>query len=892
MPWFQEYPQKALAIMLGLPFLILPAPTEASNARFYSETMFETDFEQSADTNYDDWPDEWTRRRGAGFPHYVDMRIEDAANGDPEHSSYLRVKLDGGGAAAYSPPIEIDPSLSYVFQGEIKTEGLTHNVAYFTVSFFDQEKAQKETYTSEKQTGTSRWQELHIGPLMPKHRGAHLAVIGVHVLPTTQSDLTGTVMFDNLRFARLPSMILDTGAADNLYTKPGEAEITCRISGIRQGDAHVLFELLDVQGRVLSSKPVELFTGPEPEDDQSDLGATASDPSTSSAVRTAPAATATWRPLLPSYGFFTVRVSLSGEGNLSLQRTTSLSVLRRNPIHRKNEFGWSLGDYEHMLSHDKLVALLQVANVSLVKYPIWYDLDNPGAEGERIATLMDYLSAADIEIIGVLDEPPRHMCEPLWNREYLTAAEALLEPGMWHPTIDPLLVRYSLRIQRWQLGADGNKSFINYQGLKPKFTKLQSHMKEFGQQKQVGLAWQWMHEISESDPPPWDFLSMTESPPFTHDELTRHLTHPEAQDTPHWVTLRPLPPTEYDIQTRARDLVLRMTAAKINGTEAVFADNPCDPAHGLLQEDGTPGDLFLPWCITCRLIGGTTYLGSLRLPNGSSNHVFAHGNEATMVVWNQGPVTESIYLGDQPVQTDPWGRETALKSSDQLGRQTQEIAVRRLPTFVTGLDLAVALWRLSFAFEPEKLTSTFGLTQTSQYRFKNTFGQGVGGTLQLEAPHVWEVDDLHRRFKLGSDEEFRHDFRVMLNANASSGPQPVSVDFKIFADKPYHFKVYRDITVGLGDVIAEVNTWLDDEGKLIVEQHLINKANQKLDFDCYLFVPGRRRLRLQIFDVGTGRVTHTYVLHDGKELLGKLLWLRVEELNGERLYNYHAVAEP
>ena len=107
---------------------------------------------------------------------------------------------------------------------------------------------------------------------------------------------------------------------------------------------------------------------------------------------------------------------------------------------------------------------------------------------------------------------------------------------------------------------------------------------------------------------------MTESPSFTHVELARYAAHPDVESTCAWVTLWPLERTMYDYRTRARDLVLRMIEAKIDGTKAIFVGDPFDPTRGLLNEDGTPNDLFLPWCITSKMIGGAEYLGSLQLP--------------------------------------------------------------------------------------------------------------------------------------------------------------------------------------------------------------------------------------------------------------------------------------
>ena len=114
-----------------------PAPMEYRGA----EAIFATGFEQDADTNFDAWPDEWTRRRSEGFPQY--LRIAIADDPDDKTSRCLRIELDGGAATIYSPPIEINPLFSYLLQGKLKTEQLQHDVAYYSVTFFDSEAGTK-----------------------------------------------------------------------------------------------------------------------------------------------------------------------------------------------------------------------------------------------------------------------------------------------------------------------------------------------------------------------------------------------------------------------------------------------------------------------------------------------------------------------------------------------------------------------------------------------------------------------------------------------------------------------------------------------------------------------------------------------------------------------------
>ncbi|MFW6114572.1 MAG: hypothetical protein ACOC7K_02430 [bacterium] len=882
-------------MMIWLAFLLVPTQVDSAIEDRYSETVFETSFNQACDTNYDKWPDNWTQRQGTGFPQYINIQIADSeadAEAEASESRCLRIELDGGGAIAYSPPIQINPLFNYVFQGQIKTEGLTHNVAYFSLSFFNKEQTEQETYTSDKLTTASEWQDLVIGPLIPRNPNVKVAVIGLHLVPTMQSDLTGAAMFDNIRLARLPNMTLETAKPNNLYQEPGPKRITCTVSGIQRPDAPVEFELVGVNGQTLARDELKLSPHSPLDDVLPAEAGLSSNKTLPSHEHLGNVGRVTWYPRLPDHGFFTVRASLRNKDRIILQRTAPLVVLEEQGQRRKGEFGWSIPRDGRKLSDDALVSLLQTANASWVKYPIWYDPGDSGAESQRIAALADRLSATEIEMIGVFDKPPQELCKTLWKKEHLTAAEAVLEPDMWQSTIDKLLVQFSLKIHWWQLGADGDDSFIDYHGLKTKLSRLRPHLRKFGQRVRLGVAWQWMHEAPKWSTPPWDFLAMNESPSFTPEELATQVTHPETENVPHWVTLRPLPRDRYDTHSRARDLILRMITAKVNGMDAIFAGDVLHPSRGLVNPDGTPNELFLPWRIASRMLSDAEYLGSLQLPHGSPNHVFARDGKAILAVWNQNAVTESIYLGEDVVQIDPWGRKTVLANSDESSNQPQDVAVGPLPTFVTGLNLAVARWRLNVTFKPDRLVSKFGHFQSSQYRFKNTFDQGVGGTLELEVPDVWDARDSHLRFKLGDDEELQRSFDVLLHTNASSGPQAVSLVFEVFANRTYKFKVHRTIHVGRGDLAAKLDTWLDKDGKLIVEQHLINQTDQRFDFNCYLFIPGRRRMRMQVFDIGPGQVTQTYTLRNGKELLGKSLWLRVEELEGNRIYNYHVEARP
>jgi len=360
--------------------------------------------------------------------------------------------------------------------------------------------------------------------------------------------------------------------------------------------------------------------------------------------------------------------------------------------------------------------------------------------------------------------------------------------------------------------------------------------------------------------------------------------------------LPPLGRSDYSADIRVQDLVQRMLAAKIQGAEAVFVPQPFDDEQGVMSADGSPGELLVPWRTTAMLIGGKEYLGPLQLPGGSTGHIFAHDGRAVMAVWSDRPTTERIFLGDDIEQIDVWGRDVGGRGTkppqvEDNGRQVHELKIGPMPTFVTGLSEAVARWQAALNFENPQLSSVAGREQMIVLRLKNTFPQAVSGELMLHAPKSWIVDSRPTRFKIPEGEELPLPLPIALQADASSGPQPVRLDFEISGQGNARFSVYRTLQLGLDDVQVELTTRLRKDGVLLAELHLTNLSDRPLSFECSLFAPGRRRETRHAINVRRDGATLAFVLANGDELIGQMMRLKVEEIGGSRVLNYPVVAE-
>jgi hypothetical protein len=921
-------------ILLILSTLVASPSDPLSAGAAGAADVFVCDFEPGSDQGYGGWPDGWVRHRSRELPEFLRIGIvpeepnpeEIPGRGEAAANRVLEMRLDGGGAVISSPQVAFSPQFSLLLTLRIKTQGLAHDGAWATLSLFDKDGKLLESHASPPLRSANDWQWVRIGPVTPPSARAVRAVVSLHLQPLgRKEDLTGRAWFDDVRIVRLPRMILKPNSAGGIYSRRDAAELVCEVSGIRVRNPQLRFELFDHTGQKLASQSRPLLA------DDGALNSLGQLPDDGYAGH------ARWSPPLPDYGFFKVRAILWSDDQPEglLDRSETLAVLRPLPTPANSEFGWTLPESEQPLGFGPLATLLGQSGLGWAKMPVWYD-PRETAKADRIAWFAEQLSLQGIELVGILDQPPDELRQVFREQGKLPVATVFSEPALWQPVVGPVMTRLSLKVHWWQLGDDDDVSFVGYSQIDSKIAEIKRHLEQYGQEIHLGVNWRWIYSLPHSDQrqPPWAYLSYGIDPPLTAAELAAYLAAPElkASESPalprtpaprtsavapsraaartslsanmpgvsrarrrtgtqRWLLLPPLARDSYATDDRVQDLVLRMLAAKMHSADAVFVPKPFSNDAGLMNDDGSPGELFVPWRTAAMLIGGTDYLGAIHLPGGSTSHVFARGGRAVMVVWSDRPTTEQIFVGDEIEQIDVWGRATRPRQVEADGRTLHELEIGTMPVFVTGLSEAVARWQADLAFESAQLASVSGREQTIVLKLRNTFSQPVGGELLLHAPKSWVVDSRPSRFKLAEGEELRLPLPVTLTNDANSGPQPVRLDFEISAQRSYRFSVYRTLQLGLDDVQVEISTRLRNDGALVVEQRLANQSNKPLSFQCLLFAPGRRRETRQVLNLGQDRTTLTFVLPGGEELLGEKLWLRAEEIGGPRVLNYTLTAE-
>ena len=847
---------------------MLPRPADALE-------VFACDFGETWDQNFDGWPNDWIRKRGRGYPHYVDMRIDDV--GPPGGGRSLRVRLDGGAAAASSPPIAVDPLFQYVLEVRIRATGLRHDRAMAAVVLLDAEHKPLRTVCSPPVQDTEDWQVVRVGPIQ-LDAAVRFAAIALQVEPQQLEDLTGTVWFGDVWFARMPHIKLETNEPHQLFVLPARLDAACIVSGAFRTPPQIEFSLEDAFGRVLASAtatpdlkavPAVAVAGPQAES----LGR----------------GVARWTPPVPGPGWYRLRARLKG-GGTELEQQLSVAVVAPAGLRIRGELGWSLPQGDRPLPLPALARLLQQAGIGWIKYPLWLDEDESDETVQRLSAFAERLSAHGIEVIGLLGTPPASLRERFGAPTAPAAEVFACDPKVWYPSIETTLTRLTMQVRGWQLGHDGDMSFLAAGQAVEKVAEIKAAMDRIAQDAELGIAWDWTRALPlpTRGPPAWRFLSLTSRPPLSADELPWYLERPQGMATQRFVMLEPLPSDDYALTARLTDLVERLVAAKKGNADAVFASDPFERRRGLMNADGSPGVLFVPWRTTALALGGAKFLGSLTLPNGSRNDVFARDDEAIIVVRNEQPSDEPLSLGTTGTLTDLWGRTHVLDGPAAPRR----VPVDTLPAFVTGLSRASARWQLDLQLERPQLPSAFDRPHNNTLRLINPFPRGVHGRMTVVAPRGWRVEPREAALNLAGGEAWQQPLELLVPNTASNGRHLLRFDFELQADKPLSISVYRFIEVGLGDVYVELITRNSERGELEVMQRFMNETTTPVSFRCELFIPGRRSLKTQIVGLGQGEDLKTYRLENGRELLGQPLWLRAQEIGGPRVLNYRlTVAE-
>lgn len=905
----------AFLCLSGLLLLLLPAPALTQEAGEPAESevggesdlveVFNCQFDESVDVNYDSWPDRWTRLRDKEHPQFVRMTIADHRPEDADMPGRrMVIEPDGASAELSSPPILVMPKFSYVLSLKVRVDRAEHGRAVVRIVFADSQGNPKQIEETPPITKRGEWVDLTIGAVRAVDPTVDRCFVQVDFDRGDRGDLDAVVSVADVHIDRQPSIEIHTASPYNVYTDPSDVVVTCSVSGILDKNPEIHFQLLDATNKAIGDEgELEIHgtlisaTATRAHDIVDGVGN----------AREGYQGAIDWRPPIEDYGFYRVRVRMIGSQSRRVikELSTTVAVVREDlETTDRSEFGWSLPEGDRPLSFAMLQKLLPRVGIQYVKVPVWFHYDDE-ARGDAIIHFAEKLAAWGIDTVGVLEDPTELLENPLAEGPP-PAIQGLLteDSSRWRKKIDHVITKLSLRIRWWQLGRDRDTSFVGFPNLLETVEDIIHQMFRFGQDVRVGIGYRWDHTREWPYRPLWEFEQMDAKEPLDAVGLNRAFEEASPRQSERWVLVEP-PQTGAGIsedhdeevrrhEFRVRDFVEQIIVAKVHNADAIFVADPFAGAAdatlgrtGVMNEDGTPGELLLPWRTCARLLGGATHIGSLRLPGGSRNWLFKRPDgQVVMVVWSEETNVETLYLGREIRVIDIWGKE----QEPERDEHRHVVQVDRMPRFVMGLSEALARWRMSTRLVEERVSSIFGVAHKNGLGFDNTYGVGVGGSVSIRPIGAnganastavrFAVPD--PRFSLAPNASRNMRFDAQL-VDAEYGKQPLRIDFDLLdGEERERFSVWRDLTVGLGDLELNIELDYSEDGRLIVKQLMRSHSGPRADFKCLLYAPPLRRKRTQVFQLGPQLDTKQYTFYQGESLAGSEMKLRVEEIAGQR----------
>lgn len=840
-------------------------------------------FEKDDDKDFDSQPDDWSRRKGSGFPRYIKSEIDRKVRFAGNQS--LRIDANGGMAAYYSLPMKIDSQHSYVFEGRIRADGLENDAGILSISFLNHKRQRIQRYLSRPISGTtSGWQRIQIGPVSPES-DVRFVVLGCHLVHSEKMDIKGSVWFDEFWIGRLPKF----GLVSNFEThfREAKANIVIRtlVSGLDPGNGEtphkytLHLEMNDVDGKSRGKVAINLKADPPLKVDEIPPDR----------------APETWTLPPQEPGFYSVRSRLQRDDDIIVDRRTSFVVLKLvQDAGDRGEFGFSMPGGRKELPVSGLVNIAAESGINWLKYPLWQETYTEDANERRNNNiLLSELGKRGVQPVGLLNSPPDEIRRK-FAADWQGVSEIFTMPAkFWRRTIDDVMANFSINVHIWQLGGDQDKSFVGLNRLTKTLNEVKREFDRIGRDTQIALVWDPRMPIPKQTNIAKTYLTIESNSPDDADKMMTMLKSSENSGFKRWVLLRPIPKSNFDSETaiasaeiRGADLVRRMVLAKVAGADGIFASDVFSQETGLLHTDGSPSELFLPWRTTALSLKNSEFLGSLRMPEGSTNYVFSRNGMATIVVWNKKPTVETLFLGKDVKLLTMWGDPQPVPV-DSEGRQI--VNVGQHPIILANCNDSVARWRLAIRFDRGKLPSS------TEYHSEaisglNTFPYGLGGTFTFATPRDWEVDPRQFQIGLAKNETFRFETFIKLPASTSLGKKLIPLEFHL-DDGEIKFRVYRDYEIGIGDVRLRVNVVKGREpNQLIVEQFVSNHTNppELLDFRCSLDTRGRKRQYKFVTKLSPDgqEVRKTYIINDANQLKEQIFKIRAEQVDGRRVLNY------
>ncbi len=901
------------------------------------EIVAEWDFGVKEDVRLDGWPDAWTRRTGRDYPKFVPVAIYQNAHSAEELTDienlrrfssqcyvawqqskwpwqvipekvpiaidqllertllnpYLRVQMDGGAVEVLSPSVPVDVHSVYFMTASILCDSADFD-AKATLRFLDASQKTLFEMPTKSFSGKTGWKSAFTGTQYPFNVDIAFVQVVVQVHPRSMKAYRGVFGFDAIRIFRTPRISLLVDKSLPYYRDGEEVVVRCNASGMTSDQSSITLVLTDHTGQEVDSTELK-FGKP---DAQQSHSISKRDPETKTGDKKFWDGSCEWRlpNKPPGYYEITARLAKGKSGGFELAEQF---VIMPNEIQRKPDprFGWTLSTRDNDglggIDASRLNEILRIGQVGRVKLPIWYDSQDPVARRMAIDQV-DKILLMGIGCVGVIATPPLSIQNKFARLNPDETGSALEDTVMVQSFLEPVMRQMCYRISDFQIGWDHEPNFVSNPRLGQSLDAIKKLASRYGQETQIIAARSPLLPIPKvAAIDRWQLYS---SEPLTAVESEKFFEKGETTDVSSkalWMSLTPIDASDYSLSVRVQDLVSRMVGIAgipIAKGLTAWVSNPTDSAVGILNNDGGPREMFLPFRSTAAALSGMRQIGSLPIKSLGVNFVIASGDTAKLIAWSSQTTTAQLYLGDKVTARDVWGRSVLVNTIKTANGPEQRITIDRWPTIIDGIDVRVAKWRMGISLAEDRIDPLVGQTQELKVRFANSLSNPISGLVKLIAPTIL-AEETRTSFEIDGDTSSIISVPVQIRSDATTSSASIQLEFSILGERPVTFVVDQEIQVGTNDFEFELRYEIDNENRLMLFIDAVNHQSTPQSFDCMLLIPNRPREQTNITGI-RDRVTKLIVLENASELIGKTLWLRCEHLPTKKILNFRVEINP
>ena len=846
-------------------------------------------FDRLADAeDRDGWPDHWTRKRGIenGIP-FPSQFIGIVEESNPFGNYALRMNIEGGAAAVFSPAIPIRPGMSYTVSALVETTSLEFNEVSVLALFYGNDATRPiRTIESKKIRHTNGWQQLSVGPIPADMPNVRSIAVGLVVMPTHRQDFGARVHFTNVEIREMPTISLEMANDNHLFFTTRELHVRCHLRGFDPAQQSVEFILEGPSGNIIRLREADMMIGNHRADRFVITPQNALD---------VLHGTATWENMpIGSFGFYRVRVATPESYIRSLRlpadqtfddplrhiEPLTFVVMPPGTFQPGGEFGWTLDNWTLNEIETSLPTLAQ-SGLSHLKLPVWLPPEATPQDRDALLRLCNTFSQQHVRLIGLLNPVPEKILSNIRFDQVNAASIMGTDLKLWGDSLQPTLRTWSLLIKDWQWTSDTDQSLIDLffepdGGMTPAgIDRLRACQKLFDQDQfgfGIGMAWNWYQEVPDSEFPFSNvFLNFPIDASVLPETAAMTLAGMSAAPFRRSASVAPLPANDYALETRIMNFVQSLVLLKAAGVPTISLTAPKDDAIGVLRQNGTPNELYLPWRTTATFLSGARFIGSVTLPNRSQNYCFElGGGRCMMVVWNDWatddePVLETLYLGREPIIYDVWGR---YDIPEQHGND-QTIPVTQTPLFITGLNIDVAKFRLSMQTHANTISARPNQKHNIPFSYRNDSAFPVSFQIMPQGPRPgdWSIEPASQTANLEGGFINVGSFELTLLPHADTGRRLFQYNVRMTGTETAEFAVYDEMMIGNPDVSMEFTTRLNENGDIEVIQAFINNSDTPYTYSFRLTVRDRSPHQSMVTRQGFGRAEHVYIIPRGQALL-------------------------